>query len=216
MPPAEARPPQPRGDRYAVGSPARAVVTLHLPRGLPGSGKSTLARGLAAAGAVHVELDAHRRRVWPQCPSSWDPYTGPGLAVQIEFEAEVAEHLAAGRDVVADRTNLDGRGVARLRQLAPWARLVLHDLTPVPLGVCVRRDAVRPVGERVGEAGIRALWERWLARPSGEPVRTTLKQAPVVSLDVPSPANGTRGAARSRPGAPEPAQPEPSGTRGVR
>lgn len=144
---------------------------LHLPRGLPGCGKSTLARKLAATGAVHVELDAHRRRVWPACPRSWDPYTGPGLAVQVAFEAEIAELLAAGRDVVADRTNLHPEGIRRLQQLAPQARLVVHDLRGVPLGACIARDAARPWRERVGESEIRALAERWLGPhlPPGGP-----------------------------------------------
>lgn len=144
-------------------SPVDARPTLHLPMGLPGSGKSTLSRGLAESGVVHVELDVIRRRVWPGCPRSWDPYTGEGLAVQAAFEAAVLRELAAGRDVCADRTNLDGRGVARLRLLAPQARVVRHDLTAVPLETCIARDAARPVATRVGEAGIRELWRRWLS-----------------------------------------------------
>lgn len=133
---------------------------LHLPRGLPASGKSTLARRLAATGAAHVALDAHRRRVWPDCPPSWDPYAGRGLAVQVAFEAEVAALLAAGRDVVADRTNLNGEGLRRLEALG--ARLVIHDLRGMPLADCLARDAARPPADRVGEDGIRALHRRWL------------------------------------------------------
>lgn len=143
--------------------PVDGRPTLHLPRGLPGSGKTTLARRLAEAGVVHIELDVIRRRVWPQCPPSWDPYSGEGLAVQAAFEAAVLAELAAGRDVCADRTNLDGRAAARLRLLAPHARVVVHDLRHVPLEVCIARDAARPVATRVGEAGIRELWGRWLS-----------------------------------------------------
>lgn len=144
----------------------RRVPVLHLPRGLPGSGKSTLAGCLAVQGAAHVELDVLRRRVWPGCPRSWDPYTGEGLRVQTAFEAEVVRLLPAGRDVVADRTHLDPRSAWRLRALAPWASAVVHDLTGVPLEVCLARDARRPVGERVGEAAIRELYERWLCPQS--------------------------------------------------
>lgn len=137
--------------------------TLHLPRGLPGSGKSTLARRLAAEGVVHVELDVFKRRLWPDVPPLYDPYAGRGLRVHLAWETAVLEALTAGRDVCADRTHLDPRAAARLRLLAPDVRVVVHDLTHVPLEVCIARDAGRPVGERIGEAGIRAMWQRWLA-----------------------------------------------------
>ncbi|MFM9635927.1 AAA family ATPase [Streptomyces turgidiscabies] len=134
---------------------------LHIPRGLPGSGKTTLGRDLAArTGAAHVELDAHRRRVWPDCPPSWNPYHGPGLAVQEAFEAEVAALLAAGRDVVADRTSLNPEGLRRLETLG--ARLIFHDLRDMPLATCQTRDAHRPAHARVGADNIRALHDRWL------------------------------------------------------
>ena len=151
---------------------------LHLPTGLPGSGKTTVSRELAATGAVHVELDAHRRRVWPDCPPSWDPYSGRGLLVQRSFEAEVAGWLAAGRDVVADRTNLHPEGVRRLQLVAPQARLTVHDLTGVPVETCIARDAARPKTDRVGEDGIRALWQRWLAPQRPPPEATVRARAP--------------------------------------
>lgn len=187
----------------------RPAPTLHLPRGLPGCGKSTLARGLASGGAVHVELDVFRRRLWPECPAIYDPYAGDGWRVHVAWEAEVLQHLAAGRDVVADRTNLDGRAAARLRYLAPGARFVVHDLTGVPLDVCIARDAGRPVGERVGEAGIRALWMRWLAG-RGPVLGVTacvtglvLPGSPVGAADTPSQAHGGPQGASGALGVPE-------------
>jgi hypothetical protein len=32
----------------------------------------------------------------------------------------------------------------------------------VPIEECIARDAARPEGERVGEATIRAMWQRYL------------------------------------------------------
>lgn len=138
--------------------------TLHIPRGLPASGKTTLARRLAAEGAAHVELDAFKRRLWPGFPPVYDSYAGRGLEVHLAWEAEVLRQLAAGRDVVADRTHLDPRAADRLRRLAPQARVIVHDMTDVPLETCIARDADRPDPlTRIGEPGIRALHERWIA-----------------------------------------------------
>lgn len=136
------------------------MTVIHTPRGLPGSGKSTLARRITATGAVHVELDVIKRRVWPNVPTLYDPYSGPGLQVQEAFEAEIAAHLAAGRDVICDRTNLNPEGLRRLERLG--ARLVIHDLRGVRLADCIRRDAARPPHARIGAAGIRNLHRRWL------------------------------------------------------
>lgn len=141
----------------------RRHVTIHAPIGLQASGKTTLSRRIAAAtGAVHVDLDDVRRRVWPDCPPVWDPHSGPGLWVQRAFEADVAAVLASGRDVVADRTNLAPADLDRLRVIAPHARLLIHDLTAVPLATCIARDAARPATTRVGADGIRALHQRWI------------------------------------------------------
>lgn len=176
---------------------------LHLPRGLPASGKSTLARQLAADGAVHVELDVFKRRLWPNVPTLYDPYTGRGLTVHLAWEAEVLKHLQAGRDVVADRTHLDPRAAARLRQLAPDARVVVHDLRHVDVETCIARDAARPDPlTRFGEAGIRAMWRQWIAPPVddrpgfGPLVRPAL--APSGSPCSPQAAPGAFEAARDR------------------
>jgi predicted kinase len=139
------------------------MPVAHLPRGLQGSGKTTLAARIAATtGAVHVRLDDHRRKMWPDCPPSWDPYHGRGLLVQESYEQEAAALLAAGRDVVLDRTNLAAEGIRRLERLAPNLRLVIYDLRRVPLADCIRRDADRPPAQRIGADSIRQLAHRWL------------------------------------------------------
>ena len=139
---------------------------IHVVRGLPGSGKTTTARRLAAHGAVHVQLDVHRRAVWPDCPAAWDPFTGRGHDVQAAFEDELRAALAAGRDAIADRTNLNPAGPHRLRALTAehGARIVVHDLTHVPLAVCIQRDAARPADTHVGPGAIRDLHGRWINR----------------------------------------------------
>ena len=150
-------------------SPGNPRPVAHVIRGLQASGKTTLSLLLAAQGAVHMPLDEVRRRVWPDCPPSWDPYSGPGLRVQEAYDAAVAGQLAAGRDVVIDRTNLNPEGLRRLERLG--ARLVIHDLRGVSLADCVARDAARPPSSRVGEVAIRASWDRWLAPGSGGRVK---------------------------------------------
>lgn len=150
-------------------SPGNRRPVAHVIRGLQASGKTTLSLLLAAQGAVHMPLDEVRRRVWPGCPRSWDPYSGLGLRVQETYEAAVAGQLAAGRDVVIDRTNLNPEGLRRLERLG--ARLVIHDLREVSLADCIARDAARPAATRVGEAAIRASWDRWLAPGSGGRVK---------------------------------------------
>ena len=136
---------------------------IHAPRGLPGAGKTTLAKRIAAAtAAVHVELDVIKLAVWPDVPRMYDPYSGPGLAVQQAFEAEVLTHLTAGHNVVLDRTNLNEEGLRRIQRLVPGVRIVIHDLRDTPLDDCLARDAARPPHSQVGADGIRALHHRWL------------------------------------------------------
>ena len=143
---------------------------VHVLRGLPGSGKSTLARRLVAGGAVRVSLDVHRRRVWPDCPQSWCPFSGRGLWVQQSFEQELRQLLADGHDVVCDRTSLSVEGPARLRGIAAefGARVVVHDLTSISAETCIARDAARPERERVGAAAIWAKHAEYRDRLAAE------------------------------------------------
>lgn len=142
------------------------IPVVHVIQGLQGAGKSTLARELAAtSGAVHVELDAVRRRVWPDAPREWDPYRGRGLTVQRAFEDELLAWVLAGRDVISDRTNLTAVGRARLELLlAGAADIVEHSLLHVPVETCIARDAARSPETRVGADVITRTYWRYLTK----------------------------------------------------
>ncbi|MFE9688178.1 AAA family ATPase [Micromonospora sp. NPDC005806] len=129
-------------------------------RGLPASGKTTFARELQPE-VVRVNRDDLRRmlhgeRLFTQRAEG---------QVTLVQRAQVEALLAARVSVCVDDTNL------RSRTLRDWAELAerfgaafeVHDFTDVPLEECLRRDAARPEEDRVGEAAIRRLHERYLA-----------------------------------------------------
>jgi predicted kinase len=137
------------------------VTRLLITRGLPAAGKTTFARGLQPY-VVRVNRDdirimLHGRRLF----TPWAE--GQVTAVQ---RTMVEALLRARAAVIVDDTNL------RSRTVRDWARMAarfgagfeVHDFTDVPLEECLRRDAARPAEERVGEAAIRSMHERFLAR----------------------------------------------------
>ena len=137
-------------------------------RGLPASGKTTFARRLQP-GVVRVNRDDLRRMMHGErLFTQW----AEGQVTKVQ-RAQVEALLAARVSVCVDDTNL------RSRTLRDWAELAqrygaafeVHDFTDVPLEECLRRDAARPEADRVGEAAIRRLHERYLAnRPLPLPV----------------------------------------------
>ncbi|MFI7573631.1 AAA family ATPase [Micromonospora sp. NPDC049497] len=135
------------------------MTRLIATRGLPASGKTTFARTLQPS-VVRVNRDDLRRmlhgeRLFTQ-RAEWH--------VTLVQRAQVETLLRAGADVCVDDTNL------RSRTLRDWADLAaqhgaefeVHDFTDVPLEECLRRDAARAEADRVGEAAIRRLHERYL------------------------------------------------------
>jgi predicted kinase len=135
------------------------MATLTVTRGLPGSGKTTWAR--QQPGAVRVNRDDLRRMLHGR-------YVGASWAerqvTQVQ-RAAVEALLCAGSNVICDDTNLRGRAVRDLAELAMrcGADVVIRDFTDVPVEECIARDAVRSEGERVGEQVIRNMHERYLA-----------------------------------------------------
>ncbi|MFC3501065.1 AAA family ATPase [Micromonospora krabiensis] len=140
-------------------------------RGLPASGKTSFARTLQPS-VVRVNRDDLRRMLHGErLFTQWAE-----AQVTIAQRAQVEALLRARADVCVDDTNL------RSRTLRDWAELAarhgaefeVHDFTDVPLEECLRRDAARPEAERVGEAAIRRLHERYL---EGKPLPLPVPQA---------------------------------------
>ncbi|MFI6782850.1 AAA family ATPase [Micromonospora sp. NPDC050276] len=133
----------------------RLIVT----RGLPASGKTTFARTLQPSVSRVNRDDLRRMLHGERLFTQWAE--AQVTAVQ---QAQVEALLRARADVCVDDTNL------RARTLRGWADLAarhgadfeVHDFTDVPLDECLRRDAARPVTDRVGADAIRRLHERYL------------------------------------------------------
>ncbi|MEV1332562.1 AAA family ATPase [Micromonospora costi] len=153
-------------------------------RGLPASGKTTFARTLQPS-VVRVNRDDLRRMLHGErLFTQWAE-----AQVTTAQRAQVEALLRARADVCVDDTNL------RARTLRDWAELAarygadfeVHDFTDVPLDECLRRDAARPEAERVGEAAIRRLHERYLegrALPLPVPEARTGRPARVQAPDT--------------------------------
>lgn len=135
---------------------ARLIIT----RGLPASGKTTFARKLQP-GVVRVNRDDLRRMLHgARLFTQW----AEGQVTTVQ-RAQVEALLRAKADVCIDDTNLRSKTVREWAELAArlGAAFEVHDFTDVPLEECLRRDAERPEGDRVGEDAIRRMHERYLA-----------------------------------------------------
>lgn len=135
------------------------MPTLHYTIGLPGSGKTTWARRYVHnhPGTVRTNRDDLRAMLHHGL------YTPDNERIVVEVQhAMIRDALRAGRDVVVDDTNLKGRTVMALEDLADraGARINPVGFLDVPVDVCVERDAARP--QPVGETVIRAMARRAL------------------------------------------------------
>jgi predicted kinase len=139
------------------------MASLTITRGLPASGKSTWAR--AQAGRVRVNRDDLRTMM------HGGRVADDALRGRAEKEVTLAHHAAidalllGGAHVVCDDTNLRGRVVRELAELAAkhGAHFTVRDFTDVPVDECVRRDALREGPSHVGEDAIRSMHQRYLA-----------------------------------------------------
>lgn len=121
--------------------PRRGSI-VHFLIGIPGSGKSFFARDLQRRRkkTVIVSSDRIRGRLYGSETRQGDPTEIFDSAL-----IEVREHLAAGRSVIYDATNLE-RGHRRetLALMRSWAahRIIGYWFRP-PIEVCFRRNARR-------------------------------------------------------------------------
>ncbi|MBO3736383.1 phosphatase domain-containing protein [Actinoplanes flavus] len=136
------------------------MTRLLITRGLPASGKTTFAHKLQP-GVVRVNRDDLRRmlhggRLYTQ--------VAEGQVTHAQ-RAAVEALLRARASVIVDDTNLRAKTVREWAEMAARfdASFEVHDFTDVPVDECVRRDAERPEGDRVGEDAIRRLHSRYLA-----------------------------------------------------
>ncbi|WP_243706373.1 AAA family ATPase [Micromonospora sp. KC721] len=167
-------------NRSGTGRTPRLVAT----RGLPASGKTTFARTLQPA-VVRVNRDDLRRMLHGQRLFT----QRAEYQVTLVQRAQVEALLRAGSSVCVDDTNLRSRTLREWADLAFRydARFEVHDFTDVPLAECLRRDAARAEGDRVGEAAIRRLHERYLAnRPLPLPVPTARAGRPAAVTAAPA------------------------------
>jgi predicted kinase len=136
------------------------MTRLLITRGLPASGKTTFARKLQP-NVVRVNRDDLRRMLHGQrLFTQW----AEGQVTHAQ-RAAVEALLRAHADVIVDDTNLRAKTVREWAEVAArfGATFEVHDFTDVPLAECIRRDADRDPGDRVGADPIKRMHDRYLA-----------------------------------------------------
>lgn len=134
------------------------MTQLVLTVGLPGSGKSTWAKQWVAedpARRARVNRDDLRAMLRGQLVWGDRDLEEQVTAAQ---RATVRALLATGISVVVDDTNLNPARRNALVSIgqAAGADVLIHRMD-TPVEECIRRDALRPPHQRVGEAVIRRL-----------------------------------------------------------
>jgi predicted kinase len=148
------------------------MAQLLITRGLPGCGKTTWARAWVAADREHrARVNRDDLRTMLDDGQFVKGVTEPRILAA--RDAAILSLLSKGIDTISDDTNLPQRTARDLAKLArrAGAELEVIDLTGVPLGTCLERNAARTDKPPVPEAAIRDMHARYLAgRPHPLPL----------------------------------------------
>jgi len=138
-------------------------------KGLPGSGKSTFAKAWVLEDPKHrvrVCRDDIRRMLGPY----WIP-TREDLVTRIERNS-VMNALYHDFNVILDATNfkikytkqgdIEGSDIFIPSNYSKGVEITIKDFTDVSIEECIKRDGLRTGTEKVGEAVIRQMYERYL------------------------------------------------------
>jgi predicted kinase len=127
------------------------MATLHVPVGIPGCGKTTWARQESAASSIPVvstdEIRGQLRGDLVYRPDDNE-------RVFALFHEQLREHLAAGRDAIADATNVWARGRDELRGLCDETGADPHFIVFANAEEAVARNAEREGDLRVPDEGM--------------------------------------------------------------
>jgi predicted kinase len=140
------------------------MTRLLITRGLPGCGKTTYAREWVAGDREHRgRVNRDDLRVMLDHGQFVKGVTEP--RVLAARDAAILSLLSKGVDTICDDTNLPQRTARDLAKLAKraGAELAVIDLTDVPLGTCLERNAARTDKPPVSEAAIKDMHARYLA-----------------------------------------------------
>lgn len=138
---------------------------LIITRGLPGSGKSTWARGWVKESPqtrIRLNRDEQRRMLHADTGPTTNGLQENLITKLHQDAARLA--LGAGIDVVVDDTNLRGRTAVDWATLAAGAgaAFTVQDFTDVPLETVLWRNSERPEANRVPEAVIVTMNQKFL------------------------------------------------------
>lgn len=142
------------------------MLEFVITRGLPGSGKSTWARSWVAADRPNrVCVEREHLRAMIDGGVFIQDVTEPRIVAA--RDALIHGLLTFGVSVVCSDTNLQSQTVRDLADMGRRhrAQVRIEDFRLVPLSTCIRRDAERADGDRIGETVIRKLHDQYLASP---------------------------------------------------
>lgn len=147
-------------EHIPVEDAARANTTPHhtliITRGLPASGKSTFARAWVEedpGNRVEINRDSTRKFLGIRHIGTEDEEK----TVTAVNDALLRISMEQGKDIIVSDTNLRVRYIKRLlKNVDDTYDVELKDFI-VDVDTCVKRDAMRPDSERVGEETIREM-----------------------------------------------------------